>query len=141
MTRKPKVFLDTNTFISGMVFAGNERQLLDAVIDGKLELTLSTDVIEETKEVLRKKFPKHTVLFPLFLKSVKHRVISRRGYRELERRYFDMLEDKGDIPILAAAVAARVDYLVTGDRGLLEFKKIENTSIVRARELLEKLTT
>lgn len=72
---------------------------------------------------------------------MKHRVISRRGYRGLERGYFNVLEDKGDIPILAAAVAARVDYLVTGDRGLLELKKVENTSIVRARELLEKLPT
>jgi putative PIN family toxin of toxin-antitoxin system len=141
MRRKPKVFLDTNAFISGMVFAGNERRLLDAVIDGKLELTLSPDVIEETNEVLRKKFPKHVVLFPLFLKSVKRRVITRRMYRGLERGYFDVLEDKGDIPILAAAVAARVDYLVTGDRVLLQLKKVENTSIVRARELLEKLPT
>jgi putative PIN family toxin of toxin-antitoxin system len=140
MTRKPKVFLDTNAFISGIVFAGNERRLLDAIIDGKLELTLSADVIEETEEVLRKKFPRHAVLFPLFLKSGQHRVISKGRYRRLERRYSQVLEDKGDIPILAAAVAGGVDYLVTGDRDLLKLKKVGNMAIVRARGLLEKLT-
>jgi predicted nucleic acid-binding protein len=36
-----------------MVFAGKERKLLDAIIDGKLELVLSDDVIDEANEVLR----------------------------------------------------------------------------------------
>jgi putative PIN family toxin of toxin-antitoxin system len=81
MTGKLKVFLDTNVLVSGMVFAGNERKLLEAIIDGKLELVLSSDVIDEANEVLKKKFPKQIVLFPLFLRMVKHEEISKRAYR------------------------------------------------------------
>ena len=77
MTKKPRVFLDTNILVSGMVFAGNERKLLDAIIDGKLGLVLSADVIDEANAVLERKFPKHAVLFPLFLRLVKHEKISK----------------------------------------------------------------
>jgi len=45
--RRLRVFSDTNILVSGMVFAGKERKLLDDVIDGKLELVLSDDVIDE----------------------------------------------------------------------------------------------
>jgi len=41
MTKKLEVLLDTNTLIFGIVFAGNERKLLEAIIDGKLEPVLS----------------------------------------------------------------------------------------------------
>jgi len=51
--RRLRVFSDTNILVSGMVFAGKERKLLDAIIDGKLELVLSDDVIDEANEVLR----------------------------------------------------------------------------------------
>ena len=139
MTGKLKVFLDTNVLISGMVFSGNERKLLEAIIDGKLELVLSSDVIDEANEVLKKKFPKQVVLFPLFLRMVKHEEISKREYKESEKRCAGLIGDKADVPILAAAIVSKVDYLVTGDKGLLALKKVGETEIIRTWKLLKKL--
>lgn len=139
MTGKPRVFLDTNVLVSGMVFAGNERKLLEAIIDGKLELVLSGDVVEETNEVLRRKFPRQVVLFPLFLRLVKHEEISKRAYKSSEKRYAGLIGDKADAPILAAAVVSKADYLVTGDKGLLKLKKVEGTEITKTQKLVGKL--
>lgn len=139
MTGKLRVFLDTNVLVSGMVFAGNERKLLEAIIDGKLELVLSSDVIDEANEVLKKKFPKQVVLFPLFLRMVKHEEISKREYKESEKRCAGLIGDKADVPILAAAIVSKVDYLVTGDKGLLALKKVGETEIIRTWKLLKKL--
>jgi putative PIN family toxin of toxin-antitoxin system len=139
MTGKLKVFLDTNVLLSGVVFAGNERKLLEAIIDGKLGLVLSRDVIDEANEALEKKFPKQVVLFPLFLRMVKHEEISKRAYKESEKRYAGLIGDKADVPILAAAVASKADYLVTGDKGLLALKRVGETEIIRTWELLKKL--
>jgi len=138
MTGKPKVFLDTNILISGMVFAGNERKLLEAAIDRKFVPMLSSDVIDEAKEALRRKFPKQAVLFPLFLRTVKHEKISRRAYRRSVRRYAELIGDRTDAPILAAAVVSKADYLVTGDKRLLALKKVGGTEIIQTRELLKK---
>ena len=139
MIKKPRVFLDTNTLVSGMVFAGNERKLLDAIIGGKLELVLSADVIDEASAVIERKFPKHAVLFPLFLRLVKHEKISKRAYGGSEKRYAKLISYKADIPILAAAVTGGSNYLVTGDKGLLALKRVGNTKIIQTWKLLKKL--
>jgi len=139
MTRKPRVFLDTNILISGVVFAGNERKLLEATIDGKFVLMLSSDVIDEAKEVLRRKFPKQAVLFPLFLRTVKHEEISKRAYKRSVKGYVELISDRTDAPILAAAVVSKADYLVTGDKRLLALKRVEGIEIIQTSKLLKKI--
>ncbi len=139
MTGKPRVFLDTNTLVSGMVFAGNERKLLGAIIDGKVEMVLSADVIDEANAVLERKFPKHAVLFPLFLRLVKHEKIAKSAYKSSVRQYSKLIGDKGDVPILAAAAASKADYLVTGDKGLLALKQVGGTEIIQTWKLLKRL--
>ena len=139
MTGKPRAFLDTNILVSGMVFAGNERKLLDAIIDGKLGLVLSADVIDEANSVLMKKFPKQAVLFPLFLRLVKHERIPKSAYKGSEEQYSRLVGDKADVPILTAAATSRSDYLVTGDKGLLSLKRVEDTEIIQTWKLLKRL--
>jgi len=138
MTGKPRVFLDTNILISGMAFTGNERKLLEATIGGKFVLMLSSDVIDEAKEVLRRKFPRQSVLFPLFMRAVKHEEISKRAYKMSVRRYAELIDDEVDAPILAVAVAGKADYLVTGDKRLLALKRVERTEIIQTSKLLKK---
>jgi len=139
MTKKPRIFLDTNILVSGIVFAGNERKLLDSIIDGKLGLVLSSDVIDEANAVLERKFPKHSVLFPLFLRLVKHEKISKSAYKSSEKRYAKLTSDEADVPILAAAAVSGADYLVTGDKGILSLKRVGNTEIIQTWKLLKRL--
>ncbi|KXB03966.1 hypothetical protein AKJ47_01285 [candidate division MSBL1 archaeon SCGC-AAA261G05] len=136
MTRKPRVFLDTNTLVSGIVFAGNERKLLDAIIDGKIEWVLSTNVTDEANAVLEKKFPKHAVLFTLFLNLVRHEKTPKSKYKNSVKQY-SKLVNKKDAPILAAAIEGNVDYLITGDKKLRDLKQVKNTKIIRTRKLLK----
>jgi uncharacterized protein len=46
----------------------------------------------------------------------------------------DFLRDPKDAPFLAAALAARADFLITGDRDLLEAKNVVATRILTAAE-------
>ncbi|OCQ95655.1 putative toxin-antitoxin system toxin component, PIN family [Oscillatoriales cyanobacterium USR001] len=48
------------------------------------------------------------------------------------------LRDANDNMILATAIAADVDAIVTGDRDLLVLQKYEGIPIVTAREFLER---
>lgn len=139
MTVRQRVFLDTNTLVSGIVFAGNERRLLDAIIDGKLEMVLSADVVDEANAVLERKFPKHAVLFPLLLRLVKHEKIPKSAYKSSAKRYSKLIGDRGDVPILAAAAVSKADYLVTGDKELLALKRAGGTEIIQTWKLLKRL--
>jgi predicted nucleic acid-binding protein len=49
------------------------------------------------------------------------------------------LRDKDDLPILAAAIAAGAEVLVTGDKELLELGHIEGLQILSPRQFWEKL--
>jgi putative PIN family toxin of toxin-antitoxin system len=138
MTRA-RVFLDTNILVSGVVFAGNERKLLDAIVDGKLAMVLSADVVDEANTVLERKFSKHAVLFPLFLRLVKHEKIPKKAYKSSEKLYAELIGDEADVPILAAAAVSKADYLVTGDKELLALGQVESTEIIQTWKLLKRL--
>ncbi len=49
------------------------------------------------------------------------------------------LQDKDDLYILGAAIAARVDVLVTGDKELLDLGRVEDVEILSPRQFWEKL--
>lgn len=55
-----KVVLDTNVFISGIFFGGPPYQILRAWRDGRIQLVLSEEILEEylrVSEVLSERFP------------------------------------------------------------------------------------
>jgi predicted nucleic acid-binding protein len=49
------------------------------------------------------------------------------------------LRDKDDLPILAAAIAAGAEVLVTGDKELLDLGHIEDLQILSPRQFWEKM--
>ncbi|MYJ79471.1 MAG: PIN domain-containing protein, partial [Caldilineaceae bacterium SB0670_bin_27] len=51
-----RVVLDTNIFISGLNFSGNERLVLELARRGRFELYLSPFILQETVGVLTRKF-------------------------------------------------------------------------------------
>ena len=51
-----------------------------------------------------------------------------------ERQARGTCRDKEDDSVLACALACKADYLITGDRDLLEIKKFHKTKILSPRE-------
>jgi predicted nucleic acid-binding protein len=49
------------------------------------------------------------------------------------------LRDPKDLPVLAAAVAAHADAIVTGDDDLLSLQSFEGIPIMKARQMLVSL--
>jgi putative PIN family toxin of toxin-antitoxin system len=64
---KPKVVIDTNVFVSGLTFKGKPRDVLDLVWRGDIEAYISSFILRELEETLRKDFGwdrdqiKHTI--------------------------------------------------------------------------------
>ena len=104
---------------------------------GRFTLITSESQLDEFRRVTR--YPK----LRRFLKA--HEAGTPvRGVRELllsqKLPAIDLADDPDDNLVLATALAGDADYLVTGDRRhLLHLKKVEQTSILTARELTELL--
>ena len=130
-----KVLLDTNVIVSAVTTRGLCADVFRAVI-GAHELVICPQVIEETDRILRTKF------------SVPDDLI--REYRELIRQDAVLVEpndlpdisirDKDDAAIIGAAIAGRVDVLVTGDKELQDMGSFRQVRILSPRAFWEELT-
>ncbi|KPK14403.1 MAG: hypothetical protein AMJ67_16255 [Betaproteobacteria bacterium SG8_41] len=49
------------------------------------------------------------------------------------------IQDASDIPILACAITGKADVFVTGDKELLDLRKVEGLVVVSPRELWHQL--
>ena len=136
-----RVVADTNTLVSGSLWSGNPGRLLDAVKAGKLTLVQTPQLWVEFVEVLnRPKFLARLQLLdltPTMLADGLRKYVTWFPEARIPRP--PELRDPKDLPVLAAAVAAHADVIVTGDEDLLSLKSFQGIPIMKAREALEKL--
>ena len=128
-----KVVFDTNIFVSSIFWKdGNPRKVVDLAIDGKLNSFTSVEILDELGKVLRMDFDASE-------DEVLRQVSVVLGYSEpvvVNIRLDIVKNDKDDNKILECAVACRADYIVTGDKHLLELKEYERIKIITAAELV-----
>ena len=132
----PGAVFDTNILISGSRWAGNEAKLIDLVEDGKAKLYVSPAILEELRGVLMR--PKFELTESEVLEIVEHIVAISTIIEPLEE--INVVEnDPPDNRIIECAVEAKADYVVSGDRDLLNLKEFRGIKIIKARELLRLL--
>lgn len=117
--RLMRLVLDTNVVASGLLRNGTPALLLDAAQSGKLELFTSIHLLDELAGILtRAKFAKALAATCLPLEEL---VL---GYSELANLVAHVaitpavVDDPSDDHVLACAVAARADLIVSGDKHL-----------------------
>ncbi len=134
---KPRLILDTNVLISAIFFeTGNEARILDEVLKGKVTLVSGLDTLQELRETLAaSKFK----LTPLEVLNVFQLMVSISEIVLAPPNAKVKCRDPDDQKFLDCAVGGDVDFLVTGDRDLLEIKNLGRTKITTARELIRVL--
>jgi putative PIN family toxin of toxin-antitoxin system len=131
-----RVVLDTNVLISAVVYGGNPRKILEAVISGTIQMSISEAIIQEVQEVLQR--PQ----FGLSIQFVHNTVAELTSLAEwvTPRKHHQLIkEDPSDNLVLDCAVAADADYLVTGDSHLLRLQKCDEVRILTPQALVELL--
>ena len=131
-----RVVLDTNVIISALNFPGNERLVLELALRGRFEFYLSRFIMEEAAGVLVGKFGWDEERTAQAI-----RVIENAAAIIDPPRLAEVVEgDHADNRVLECAVAARAEYLVTGDRRhLLPIGEHQGTRIVNAPRFLSAL--
>jgi putative PIN family toxin of toxin-antitoxin system len=129
-----RVFLDTNVLASAAATRGLCADVLREVFASH-ELFISEQVLNELKSVLGSKFRIGQDLIDDFIWLLQQDTALVRPARAPRVE----LQDKDDLPILGAAIEARAEVLVTGDRELLDLGHIEDIEILSPRQFWEKL--
>ena len=132
--------LDTNTVVSGLFWDGSPSLLQDAARSGKVELYTSPALLTELARVLARR--KFLASLERIGASVDELI---EGYAELAQLVRPapiapvVLRDPDDDHVVACALAAKADLIVSGDRDLLELKAYQGIPILTAVEALARL--
>jgi len=129
-----KVFLDTNVLASAAATRGLCADVLRQVF-GSHQLCISEQVLNELNRVLKYKFGAGQDLVDDFIWLLQQGTVLAQPARFPSVE----LQDKDDLPILAAAMAAGAEVFVTGDKELLDLGQIGNLEILSPRQFWEKL--
>lgn len=129
--------LDTNVLASGALTSSSiPRQLLNEWKNGYFKLYISNFILEELKEVFEKPFFKRLITkrdmddFVSLLETDAIPVQLIINVKEIATHPEDDF-------ILATAVNAKAEYLVTGDRHLQDLKQFKGINIVSPRTFSE----
>ena len=131
---------DTNIIISGLLWRGNPRRILDAARDGIIELFTSPVLLEELEDVLsREKFVARLAAANVTVQDLVSGYSALATVIEAEAIEPVILVDPDDDAVLACALAADAEVIVSGDGDLLVLKKHKDIRILTATELLVEL--
>ena len=114
-----RVFFDTNVLFSALYsLSAPPAQLLNAAVAGRIQVVISSVVLDELVRNLRNKAPIGLPRLDNLFVEATIEMATEASSDEL-----DQLRNQGfgsDAPIVAAALGSRIDYICTGDRRLLE---------------------
>jgi|SRR5580704_172673 putative PIN family toxin of toxin-antitoxin system len=128
-----RVVLDTNVYISALMFGGLPGSLLDLAFVRAFTLITSSPLLEELDEKLREKFgvsPDDAAIVRSRLENVAEVVEPRDALRVID-------EDPDDDRVLECAVEGKADMIVSGDRHLLKLAKYQGVPIVTVRQFMD----
>lgn len=129
-----RIVLDTNILTSALVYGGNPEKVLRLALEKKIQVITSPILQAELLEIITKNFPLSLSDFYLLKQEMQRSFVTVNPAIVL-----DVVRDKDDNRVVEAAVEGRCDYIVTGDRDLLELKQVQKIKIVTPAKFLAGL--
>ena len=130
----PRVCLDTNVWLSGLVHrSGPPARIVDLALDKKFRLITSSVMLDELERNLTRKFE----FKPREARDVRHQIVEIAELHEPRGEIQVIAEDHVDNLVLETAALGKARYLVTGDRKhLLPLGTFKMTKIVAPADFL-----
>jgi putative PIN family toxin of toxin-antitoxin system len=131
----PRVVFDTNIFLSAFTFGGKPEVALEMARAGRIQLVVSAIILGELAAILKSKFAWDDEDIREAL-----RVVGRHADLVKPIRRLQILEDDADNRVLGCAVEGLAEWIISGDRHLLNLKEFRGIPIVRVSDFLSDLT-
>ncbi|OGM15327.1 putative toxin-antitoxin system toxin component, PIN family [Candidatus Woesebacteria bacterium RBG_19FT_COMBO_42_9] len=133
----PRVILDTNVYISGLLYGGNPLSCLELAREKKIRIFTSRAQILELSQKLYTKFDWKEDDIKKLIKSI-------GLFTELiePKHSITLIEkDESDNRVLEIAKEIGADFIISGDKKhILPLKKFEGTKIISAADFIKQFT-
>ena len=130
-----KAVLDSNVLISAAFWNGPPRRIVRKGVDRDFQIIISEPLAEEVLDKLLGKFRASADEVKNFLGPIlahAELVISSTHLRVVKT-------DPDDDKIIECALAGNADYIVTGDRDLLDMKQYQSITIITPAQFIKML--
>lgn len=131
-----RVLIDTNILISAALnSSGTPNQAFLKAVNYPNHAVVSDQNIDELRRIFNRKFPAKIHLLERFL-ALALTVLEVIPTPPNEAADEKLIRDAADRPILRAAISAKVDVLITGDKDFLE-SGVKDPRIMTAAEFIQ----
>lgn len=129
-----RITVDTNILVSALGWNGAEAAIIEMVLESKLELCLSAEILSEFYRVAQ--YPKLGFTgeeIDGFIGRLLPVVIFVRPTQRVNA----IMSDPDDNRIIECAMAGKAGYIVSGDQHLLRLEEYQGIKMMRAPEFLK----
>ena len=135
-----RVVADTNIVVSGLMWRGNPRRILDAARAGDLTLVTTGALLAELEDVLgREKFAERLAAAGVAIRDLVLGYAALASVIESAEIEPVVLVDPDDDAVIACAVAGNSEVIVSGDSDLLDLNQYRGIRIITAAELVAEI--
>lgn len=129
-----RIMLDTNVLLSIAAFKSRNMGAMLGWICQEQQLVLSTYVVDECYEVVRRKKPALIPALDRFFEALPFEMVHTPEI--LPKHEWFTIRDSADEKVLYSAIASDVDVLITGDKDFDDIS-IEKPDIMTPRQFME----
>ncbi|NJL52383.1 MAG: putative toxin-antitoxin system toxin component, PIN family [Hydrococcus sp. SU_1_0] len=134
-----KVLLDTNIWISGLLWGGNPRRIIQLALSKQIVIYSSKILIDELQATLA--YPKLQRRLEKLAITAEELLVEVTGITQLSQpatiSKLDQLRDPKDKIVLETALSVPVEVIVSGDEDLLILEKFRQIPILTTKQFLE----
>lgn len=133
-----KVVVDVNVWISALLWRGIPRQILQKAQNNQITIFASEDLFQELKTTLRRdKFVSKIKSLGLTVEDLLDASTEVLNFCPTIPIDVPELRDSKDNHVLAAALSANAEVLITGDKDLLVLKNFAGIAIMKPTDFLD----
>lgn len=132
-----RVVLDTNVFVSALLFQGETGKLVRWWQKGEIVPVVTRETYEELVTVLR--YPKFQLSAEEIKTVMNEEVLPYIEVIEVTQTANGISPDPEDDKFLSCAISGKVTNLVTGDKGLLSMGGYRGTRVIGVREFIKRV--
>ena len=128
-----RVVIDTNIYISAIFWNGKPREVIDLGRDGKITIFTSLDIENEIVGKLK-------TTFKLAEEDVNRILLDFSTFTlpiRINKQLIVVQDDPDDNKFIECAVECRANYIISGDRHLLNLKEYEGIKLIKSSEFLK----
>ncbi|MES2164576.1 MAG: putative toxin-antitoxin system toxin component, PIN family [Pseudomonadota bacterium] len=136
-----RIVLDTNVLISGLIWNGTPGKILAAARSRRVEIVTCIELLNELSRVLsRKKFSLKLVALGLTVQTILSDYMSLATSVSLIPLQAPVTRDPNDDIVLACALTAQADAIISGDKDLLVMHQYQTVPIWTPKEALNRIS-